>query len=94
MSNAKAQLSAIIMTEVEDITVYVPRVQELHNLLDSGNNETSHLPLQFSEFEILPMVKAIQIWHRLHRICITYKLFKHLGPGGVRGIINLEPLQP
>ena len=33
ITNATAQLSAIIMTIAEDITTYVRRLQELHNLL-------------------------------------------------------------
>ena len=34
VANAQAQLSAIIMTEVESISVYVQRLQDLHGLLD------------------------------------------------------------
>ena len=34
VSNATTQLSAIIMNEIEDITVHVRRLQELHSLLD------------------------------------------------------------
>ena len=67
VSNATAQLSAIIMTEAEDITVYVRRLQELHSLLDrlgepvpptkQATNLLNSLNSKYS-----PMVKTIQTW--------------------------------
>ena len=67
VSNATAQLSAIIMTESEDITVYVRRLQELHSLLDrlgepvpitkQATNLLNSLNTKYS-----PMVKTIQTW--------------------------------
>lgn len=67
IANATAQLSAIIMTEAEDITTYVRRLQELHSLLDrlgeavaptkQATNLLNSLNTKYS-----PMVKTIQTW--------------------------------
>lgn len=67
VANANAQLSAIIMAESENITVYVRRLQEIHGLLDrlgepvpptkQATNLINSLNSHYS-----PMVKVVQTW--------------------------------
>ena len=67
ISNATPQLSAIVMAEVEDITVYVRRLQELHSLLDrlgepvATTKQATNL-LNSLNSKYSPMVKTIQTW--------------------------------
>ena len=67
ISNANAQLSAIVMAEAEEITVYVRRLQELHSLLDrlgepvSTTKQATNL-LNSLNSKYSPMVKNIQTW--------------------------------
>ena len=67
VANANAQLSAIIQAESEDLTAYVRRLQEIHDLLDrlgepipvtkQATNLLNSLNTRYS-----PMVKNIQTW--------------------------------
>ena len=67
VANANAQLSAIIQAESEDLTAYVRRLQEIHDLLDrlgepipvtkQATNLLNSLNTRYSA-----MVKNIQTW--------------------------------
>ena len=67
VSNAHAHLSAIIMTESENISIYVRRLQELHSLLyRSGETvpttkQATHL-LNSLNSRYSPLVDNIQTW--------------------------------
>ena len=67
VANANAQLSAIIMAEAEDITLYVRRLQEIHSLLDrlgepvpATKQATNFINSLNSHYS--PMVKVVQTW--------------------------------
>ena len=67
IANAQAQLSAIVQSESEDLTVFVRRLQEIHGLLDrlgepipSSKQATNLLNSLNTKYS--PMVKNIQTW--------------------------------
>lgn len=67
VANAQAQLSAILQTESEGITVYVRRLQELHSILDNLGEPVSETKKATNLINSLnthyrPMVRTIQTW--------------------------------
>ena len=69
IANATAQLSTIIMGEVEDLVVYVRRLQDLHSLLDrlgkavSPNKQAINL-LNSLNTRYFGMIHIIQTWEQ------------------------------
>lgn len=67
VSNAEAQLSAIMQSESEDISAYVRRLQELHGVLDSlgqpipATKQATNL-INSLNSRYRPMVRTIQTW--------------------------------
>ena len=67
ISNAQAQLSAIMQSESEDISVYVRRLQELHGVLESlgqpvpATKQATNL-INSLNSRYRPMVRTIQTW--------------------------------
>ena len=67
VANAQAQLSAILQTESEGITVYVRRLQELHSILHNLGEPVSETKKATNLINSLnthyrPMVRTIQTW--------------------------------
>ena len=67
LANANAMLCAIVMHETEDLSVYVQRLQELHDLLESLGeplNETKKASnlLNSLNTKYFAMIEIIQTW--------------------------------